>query len=102
MPSVSCREVVSALPTASAPVASSNAATSVNVPPMSAASRRPKRLTLLEGDPGAAGRAHVVAAGTDQSVVIGLLHDVGRPARDAAGRDHRREEIDRDPERVEE
>src|SRR5262245_2532946 len=57
---------------------------------------------LFDGDPGAAGGADVVAAGADQTVVVVLLDDVRRPARDAAGRDHRREQIDRDAERVEE
>src|SRR5262245_2884311 len=58
--------------------------------------------SLVEGDPGAVAGADVVAAGPDQPVVVVLLDDVGRPARDAARGDDRREEIDRDAERVEE
>src|SRR5919201_7023065 len=46
--------------------------------------------------------ADVVAARANEPVVGVLLDDVGRPARDARGGDHRREEVDRDAERVEE
>src|SRR3989442_2482520 len=56
----------------------------------------------VERHPRASARADVVAARPDQSVVVELLDDVRRPARDAAGGDHRREEIDGDPQRVEE
>src|SRR5712692_7559361 len=56
----------------------------------------------VERHPRASARADVVPARPDQSVVVVLLDDVRRPARDAAGGDHRREEIDGDPQRVEE
>src|SRR5260370_11678459 len=49
-----------------------------------------------------AGRSHVLRARTDQAVVVVLLDDVRAPARDAAGRDDRREEVDRDAEGIEE
>ena len=45
-------------------------------------------------------RADVVGARTDQPVVRVLLEHVRRPARDAADRENRREQIDRDAERV--
>src|SRR5262249_9321069 len=57
---------------------------------------------LVDGDPGATRGADVVATRADQAVVLVLLDDVRRPARDAAGRDHGREEIDGNAERVEE
>src|SRR5258705_8514633 len=59
-------------------------------------------LPLVDRHERAARRADVVAARADQSVVVVLLDDVRRPARDATGRDHRREEIDGNAERVEE
>src|SRR5262249_6207264 len=62
----------------------------------------PTASALVDRDPGAAAGADVVAARPDQTVVVVLLDDVGRPARDAAGSDDRREEIDRNAERVEE
>ncbi len=46
--------------------------------------------------------AHVLGARPDEAVVVVLLDDVGGPARDAAGRDDRGEEIDGDAEGVEE
>src|SRR6059036_3024509 len=58
--------------------------------------------SFLERHPRAAPRPDVVAARPDESVVVVLLDDVRRPARDAAGGDHRREEVDGDSERVEE
>src|SRR5262249_33564040 len=57
---------------------------------------------LVDGDPGAAAGADVVAAGPDQPIVVVLLDDVGRPAGDAPGGDDRREEVDWNAERVEE
>src|SRR5262249_57506428 len=45
--------------------------------------------------------AVVVGARADQTVVVVLLDDVGAPARDAAGGDDRREQVHRDPGRVE-
>src|SRR6267378_342792 len=51
---------------------------------------------------GATAGADVVAARSDEAVVVELLDDVRRPAGDASGRDHGREEIDGDAERVEE
>ena len=45
-------------------------------------------------------RADVVGARADQAVVRVLLEHVRRPARDAADREDRREQIDRDAERV--
>src|SRR5437867_13195324 len=57
---------------------------------------------LVDGGEGAAAGADVVAAGADQAVIVELLDDVRRPARDASGRDHRGEEVDGDTERVEE
>src|SRR4030095_12997790 len=62
----------------------------------------PHGSSLVDRDPGAAAGADVVAAGPDQPVVVVLLDDVRRPARDAPGGDDRREEVDRDAERVEE
>src|SRR5262249_61497703 len=56
----------------------------------------------VDHDPCAAAGADVVAAGPDQPVVVVLLDDVGRPAGDAPGGDDRREEVDRNAERVEE
>src|SRR5882672_10105120 len=64
--------------------------------------RTPGLSSFVERRPRASARADVVAARPDQSVVVELLDDVRRPARDAAGGDHRREEIDGDPQRVEE
>src|SRR5437867_5601702 len=58
--------------------------------------------SLVERHPRASAGADVVAAWPDQAVVVVLLDDVRRPARDAAGGDHRREEIHRDAQRVEE
>src|SRR4030095_2814617 len=57
---------------------------------------------FLDWDEGAALGADVVGAGTDPAVVVVLLDDVGGPAGDAAGCYDRREEIDRDAQRVEE
>src|ERR1043166_4718280 len=57
---------------------------------------------LVPRDELAALGADVVRARADQPVVVVLLDDVGAPAGDAAGRDHRREEIDGDAEGVEE
>src|SRR5229473_8476472 len=56
----------------------------------------------VERHPRASARADVVPARPDQAVVVVLLDDVRRPARDAARGDHGREEIHGDPERVEE
>src|SRR5216684_3549739 len=61
-----------------------------------------RMLALVERDEGAAGVALVVGAGPDQAVVVVLLEQVGGPARDPRGRDHRGEEIHRDADRVEE
>src|SRR4030095_2430526 len=62
----------------------------------------PRASALVDGFEGAAGSADVVAARADQAVVVVLLDDVRRPAGDAAGGDHGREEVDRDVERVKE
>src|SRR6185436_19949539 len=59
-------------------------------------------LPLVDRHERAARRADVVAARADQAVVVVLLDDVRRPAGDAAGGDHGREEVDRDVERVKE
>src|SRR5207247_1896499 len=64
--------------------------------------RTPGLSSFVERHPRASAWADVVAARPDQSVVVVLLDDVRRPARDAAGGDHRREEVDGDSERVEE
>ena len=45
-------------------------------------------------------RPDVLGARADQAVVRVLLEDVRRPARDAADREDRREQVDRDAERV--
>src|SRR5712692_9974536 len=58
--------------------------------------------TLAQRRERAALRPDVLAARPDQAVVVVLLDDVRRPARDAARGDHGREEIHGDPERVEE
>src|SRR2546425_10491632 len=58
--------------------------------------------TAIQWHEGAPARPDVVAAGPDQPVVLVLLDDVRRPARDPARRDDRRKQVDRDPERVEE
>src|SRR3990170_295780 len=60
------------------------------------------RPTLAQRDERPAAGAHVVAARPDQPVVVVLLDDVGAPAGDAADRDHRREEVDRNAERIKE
>src|SRR5215468_6697129 len=57
---------------------------------------------LVDGRERSARGALVVRAGPDQAVVVVLLEQVRSPARDAARRDHRREEIHRDADRVEE
>src|SRR6266850_7659516 len=58
--------------------------------------------TTVQRNERAPARPDVVAARPDQPVVLVLLDDVRRPARDAPGRDDRGEQVDRDPERVEE
>src|SRR5437773_11743036 len=60
------------------------------------------RPTAVQGDERAPARPDVVAARPDQPIVLVLLDDVRRPARDPPRRDDRREPADRDPERVEE
>src|SRR5437899_3601434 len=56
--------------------------------------RTPGLSSFVERHPRAPAWADVVAARPDQSVVVVLLDDVRRPARDAAGGDHRREAVD--------
>src|SRR4029079_16848954 len=60
--------------------------------PRSALVERQERLRIR--------RADVIRARTGQAVVGVLLQAVGRPARDAADGEDRREQIDRDPQRV--
>src|SRR5213594_1960613 len=60
------------------------------------------RPTAVHRDERAPARPDVIAARPDQPVVLVLLDDVRRPARDPSRRDDRREQVDRDPERVEE
>ena len=60
-----------------------------------------RRLAPVERNPAlGVGRAGVVGPRADQPVVGELLEDVRRPARDAADREDRREQRDRDAERV--
>src|SRR5947199_10016716 len=58
--------------------------------------------TFVHRDECAPLRADVLAARADEPVVVVLLEDVRRPACDASRRDHGREEIHGDAERVEE
>src|SRR5678816_3644339 len=58
-------------------------------------------LALVPGHELAALGADVVRARANQPVVVVLLDDVRAPAGDAAGGDHRGEEIDGDAERIE-
>src|SRR4029450_6188176 len=64
------------------------------------ATERPT-LSLLHRDELLAGRALVVGARADETVVVVLLEEIGRPAHDARGGDDRGEEIHGDADRVE-
>ena len=66
------------------------------------ARERPNATVSPPGTKDLAARALVVGARADQPVVVVLLEEIGGPARDAGGRDDRREEVDRDADRVEE
>src|SRR5262249_14166644 len=58
--------------------------------------------SLVHRHPGLVLGALVVRARANQPIVVVLLEQIGRPPHDARGGDHRREEIHRNDDRIEE